>query len=82
MSPLPIPLVNTNGMLTSLSFWLQFAARPAGFRCPAFEDRIQSYCESPDPFCSNGDDPDTHQGYGFQFGKEALDFIVSKLVTN
>ncbi|KAK0623560.1 cutinase [Immersiella caudata] len=59
-----------------------FAARPADFECPEFDDRIQSYCESPDPFCSNGDDPDTHQGYGFQFGSDALDFIVSKLVAN
>ncbi|KAK0646614.1 catalytic core domain of acetyl xylan esterase [Cercophora newfieldiana] len=59
-----------------------FAARPADFKCPLFENRIQSYCDSPDPFCSNGNDPETHQQYGFKFGKDALDFIVSKLVAN
>ncbi|GAB1320630.1 Acetylxylan esterase [Madurella fahalii] len=57
-----------------------FAARPKDFRCPAFEDRIQTYCDSPDPFCSNGTDPDTHQGYGRVYGHQALAFIVSKLI--
>lgn len=59
-----------------------FAARPAGFKCAQFADRIQSYCDTPDPFCSNGNDAETHQQYGFKYGKEALDFIVSKLVAN
>ncbi|KAK3902364.1 Acetylxylan esterase 2 [Staphylotrichum tortipilum] len=56
-----------------------FAARPPGFSCPEFEDRIQSYCDAADPFCSDGDDPAVHQGYGQQFGQEALDFVVSKI---
>lgn len=59
-----------------------FAARPEDFLCPKFQNIIQSYCDSPDPFCSNGDDADTHQGYGKVFGKDALDFIVSKVVAN
>ncbi|KAK5664041.1 hypothetical protein OQA88_255 [Cercophora sp. LCS_1] len=59
-----------------------FAARPADFECPLFEERIQAYCDSPDPFCAKGDDPDTHQGYGFEYGRDALTFIVSKLVAN
>ncbi|KAK0711078.1 catalytic core domain of acetyl xylan esterase from Trichoderma Reesei [Lasiosphaeris hirsuta] len=59
-----------------------FAARPKGFRCRQFEDRIQSYCDSPDPFCSNGNDPVTHQGYGKEYGQDALEFILSKLVAN
>jgi len=58
----------------------QFAARPKGFACPLFENRIQAYCDSPDPFCSNGTDPDTHQGYGDVYGKQALLFILTKFM--
>ena len=61
---------------------VQFAARPPNFKCSLFENRIQAYCDSPDPFCAKGNDPDTHQGYGFEYGKEALDFIVGKVVAN
>ncbi|KAK3943019.1 Acetylxylan esterase At 0.90 angstrom resolution [Diplogelasinospora grovesii] len=57
-----------------------FAARPKGFRCPAFENRMQSYCDSPDPFCSNGTSIATHQGYGQEYGKQALAFILGKLL--
>ncbi|KAK1751761.1 cutinase [Echria macrotheca] len=59
-----------------------FAARPANFTCQLFQDRIRAYCDSPDPFCAKGNDPATHQGYGLEYGKDALDFIVSKLVAN
>ncbi|KAB5570189.1 acetylxylan esterase precursor [Coniochaeta sp. 2T2.1] len=57
-----------------------FAARPPGFRCPQFEDRMQSYCDSPDPFCSNGSSLATHQGYGSEYGEDALKFIVGKVI--
>ncbi|OIW33524.1 Acetylxylan esterase At 0.90 angstrom resolution [Coniochaeta ligniaria NRRL 30616] len=57
-----------------------FAARPTGFRCPQFEGRMQSYCDSPDPFCSNGSSFATHQGYGREYGGQALQFIVSKVI--
>ncbi|KAK3379435.1 cutinase-domain-containing protein [Lasiosphaeria ovina] len=59
-----------------------FAARPAGFKCPEFEKRLQAYCDSPDPFCSNGTDPATHQGYGREYGRDALIFVVSKMLTS
>ncbi|KAJ9154818.1 Acetylxylan esterase [Pleurostoma richardsiae] len=59
-----------------------FAARPVGFQCPAFSSRIQSYCDSPDPFCAKGDDAATHQGYPKVYGQQALDFIVSKFMVN
>lgn len=58
----------------------QFAARPPGFQCPQFESRMQSYCDSPDPFCSNGTSFATHQGYGKEYGEQALQFIVSKVI--
>ncbi|KAK3322516.1 cutinase-domain-containing protein [Apodospora peruviana] len=57
-----------------------FAARPKNFKCPAFQNIIQAYCDSPDPFCSNGTDTNTHQGYGKEYGREALLFIISKLI--
>ncbi|KAK4460340.1 Acetylxylan esterase 2 [Cladorrhinum samala] len=57
-----------------------FAARPKGFRCPLFEDRITSYCDAPDPFCSNGNDEIYHQAYGDVYAKDALAFILSKIM--
>ncbi|KAL7629141.1 hypothetical protein AAE478_000660 [Parahypoxylon ruwenzoriense] len=56
-----------------------FAARPVGFQCPAFEDIIQAYCDAEDPFCAKGNSSATHQGYGIEYGQEALEFVQSKL---
>lgn len=55
-----------------------FAARTAGFSCPS-GSKIQSYCDSADPYCCNGNDPNTHQGYGSEYGQAALTFVNSKL---
>ncbi|KIH92224.1 acetyl xylan esterase (Axe1) [Sporothrix brasiliensis 5110] len=57
-----------------------FAARPVGFQCPLYQARIQSYCDSPDPFCANGTDAAFHQGYGTRNGGDALQFIVGKVL--
>lgn len=57
----------------------QFAARPQGFECPAFAARIQSYCDSDDPFCAKGNDTEAHQAYGQRYGQEALKFVQKKL---
>lgn len=56
----------------------QFDARPAGFSCPNAA-KIQSYCDSADPYCCNGSDAATHQGYGSEYGQKALTFIKSKI---
>ncbi|KAJ4391096.1 hypothetical protein N0V93_004711 [Gnomoniopsis smithogilvyi] len=56
-----------------------FAARPVGFSCPLYEARMVSFCDSPDPFCSNGTDMATHQGYGREYGQQALQFVMSRL---
>jgi acetylxylan esterase len=59
---------------------LQFAARPAGFTCaPASTSIIQSYCDSQDPYCCNGNDANHHQQYVNLYGNQALAFIKSKL---
>ncbi|KIJ41431.1 carbohydrate-binding module family 1 protein [Sphaerobolus stellatus SS14] len=55
-----------------------FAPRPTGFQCPSAA-KIQSYCDAADPYCCNGDDANTHQGYGTEYGQAALTFINSKL---
>ncbi|CAG8956356.1 hypothetical protein HYFRA_00003737 [Hymenoscyphus fraxineus] len=55
-----------------------FAPRPAGFNCPSGAN-IQSYCDSADPFCCKGNDQATHQGYGKEYGQQALKFIQSKV---
>ncbi|KAJ8125421.1 hypothetical protein O1611_g8218 [Lasiodiplodia mahajangana] len=57
-----------------------FAARPSGFQCsPADPTIIQSYCDAADPYCCNGNDANTHQGYVTEYGSQALAFIQSKL---
>lgn len=59
---------------------LQFAARPSGFQCsPASPSIIQSYCDSTDPYCCNGNDANSHQQYVNKYGQQALAF-VKKLV--
>lgn len=55
-----------------------FDPRPAGFSCPS-ASKIKSYCDASDPYCCNGNNPATHQGYGQEYGQQALSFINSKL---
>ncbi|KAL1961999.1 hypothetical protein VTN77DRAFT_690 [Rasamsonia byssochlamydoides] len=55
-----------------------FDPRPAGFQCP-YASNIQSYCDASDPYCCNGNNPNTHQGYGSEYGQAALNFVNSKL---
>lgn len=57
---------------------MQFAPRPNGFSCPRASD-VQSYCDSADPYCCNGKDANTHQGYGREYGQDALRFVNGKL---
>ncbi|KAJ4368774.1 hypothetical protein N0V83_005856 [Neocucurbitaria cava] len=57
-----------------------FAARPSGYKCaPANPSIIQSYCDSADPYCCNGNDANAHQQYVNKYGSQALTFIKSKL---
>ncbi|KAK8079551.1 acetylxylan esterase precursor [Apiospora hydei] len=56
-----------------------FAARPEGFNCPDYADRIQSYCDADDPFCAKGNSTAAHQAYGQRYGPEALAFVERKL---
>ncbi|KNG50043.1 carbohydrate esterase family 5 protein [Stemphylium lycopersici] len=57
-----------------------FAARPSGFTCsPASSSIIQSYCDSQDPYCCNGNDANHHQQYVSIYGSQALSFIKSKI---
>lgn len=46
--------------------------------CPN-ASKIQSYCDSADPYCCTGNDANVHQGYGSEYGQQALAFIKSKL---
>ncbi|KAH8768507.1 carbohydrate esterase family 5 protein [Hyaloscypha finlandica] len=55
-----------------------FAPRPAGFSCPS-ASKIKSYCDASDPYCCNGSNAATHQGYGAEYGQQALAFVNSKL---
>jgi acetylxylan esterase len=57
---------------------IQFDARPAGFSCPS-ASKIKSYCDASDPYCCNGSNAATHQGYGAEYGSQALAFVKSKL---
>ncbi|KAL3426799.1 acetyl xylan esterase [Phlyctema vagabunda] len=55
-----------------------FDPRSTGFLCPS-ASIIQSYCDASDPYCSNGNNAATHQGYGTEYGQAALQFVKSKL---
>ncbi|OCL11611.1 carbohydrate esterase family 5 protein [Glonium stellatum] len=55
-----------------------FAPRPSGFQCP-YASNIQSYCDAADPYCCNGNNAQTHNGYGSEYGQAALKFVNSKL---
>ncbi|KFX87432.1 hypothetical protein V490_08252 [Pseudogymnoascus sp. VKM F-3557] len=55
-----------------------FDARPSGFSCPS-ASKIQSYCDSTDPYCCNGSNDATHNGYGAEYGTQAIQFVQSKL---
>lgn len=57
---------------------MQFAPRPTGFQCP-FASNIQSYCDAADPYCCNGNDANTHQGYATEYGAVALTFVKNKV---
>nr|CDP32453.1 Putative Carbohydrate Esterase Family 5 [Podospora anserina S mat+] len=57
-----------------------FAARPEGFSCPVFDDRMVSFCDEGDPFCSDGEDEEVHGGYGEVYGGEALGFVVERVL--
>ncbi|TKA73707.1 hypothetical protein B0A55_05476 [Friedmanniomyces simplex] len=56
-----------------------FAARPAPITCGKYESLIQSYCDATDPYCSNGNNPATHNGYQQEYGAAALKFVKTKL---
>ena len=67
-------------MLPGINGRHQFAARPSGYKCsPANPSIIQSYCDSTDPYCCNGNDANSHQQYVNKYGQQALAFI-KKLV--
>ncbi|KAJ7767963.1 catalytic core domain of acetyl xylan esterase [Mycena maculata] len=55
-----------------------FAPRPAGFVCP-YASNIQSYCDASDPYCCNGDNAATHEGYATEYGAVALAFVEEKV---
>ncbi|KAK3116662.1 hypothetical protein LTR53_002709 [Teratosphaeriaceae sp. CCFEE 6253] len=55
-----------------------FDARSSSFVCSG-ASRIQSYCDSADPYCCTGSDANVHQGYGAEYGQDALRFIKGKL---
>lgn len=57
---------------------LQFAPRPQGFVCPS-EDKVQLYCDSPDPYCCNGNDANHHQQYGNLYMDQILEFVNARL---
>ncbi|KAL2185726.1 carbohydrate esterase family 5 protein [Thermothelomyces heterothallicus CBS 203.75] len=57
-----------------------FAARPRGYVCGSNSaSKIQSYCDSTDPYCCTGNDANSHQQYGNKYGQQALDFVKARL---
>ncbi|THV48732.1 hypothetical protein BGAL_0231g00150 [Botrytis galanthina] len=58
-----------------------FAPRPSGFSCPS-ASKIKSYCDAADPYCCTGSDANTHQGYGTEYGQQALTFVNAQLASS
>ncbi|KAK0261335.1 hypothetical protein B0A54_03502 [Friedmanniomyces endolithicus] len=56
-----------------------FAARPSAITCGKYQYDTQSYCDATDPYCSNGNNPATHNGYQQEYGAAALKFVKTKL---
>ncbi|KIH91129.1 acetyl xylan esterase (Axe1) [Sporothrix brasiliensis 5110] len=57
-----------------------FSARQSGFQCsPGSPSIIQSYCDSQDPYCCNGNDANHHQQYVSIYGQKAAAFIQKLL---
>ncbi|CAK7212499.1 hypothetical protein SCUCBS95973_001483 [Sporothrix curviconia] len=57
-----------------------FAARASGFKCsPGDPSIIQSYCDSADPYCCNGNDANAHQQYVNKYGTQAAAFVQKLL---
>ncbi|TEY57667.1 hypothetical protein BOTCAL_0209g00060 [Botryotinia calthae] len=50
-----------------------FAPRPSGFSCPS---------DAADPYCCKGSDANTHQGYGTEYGQQALTFVNAQLASS
>lgn len=65
------------GLLTNL-YLQKFAARPQGYTCSS-GSKIQSYCDSPDPYCCQGNDASAHGAYVNVYGQSAISFIEAKL---
>jgi len=48
--------------------------------CDPYSDRMRSWCDRYDPYCSlQGDDPTVHYQYFDKYGVNAADFIISKV---
>ncbi|KAI7269891.1 acetylxylan esterase precursor [Hortaea werneckii] len=56
-----------------------FDPRPSGFSCSTYQSRIRSYCDASDPYCCNGNNAQTHNGYGGEYGQNALSFVRARL---
>nr|OQO14599.1 Acetylxylan esterase 2 [Rachicladosporium sp. CCFEE 5018]OQO22420.1 Acetylxylan esterase 2 [Rachicladosporium sp. CCFEE 5018] len=56
-----------------------FSSRPSGQTCGNYNSKIQSYCDAADPYCCNGNNAATHNGYASEYGSKALTFVNSKL---
>lgn len=47
--------------------------------CGNYNSKIKSYCDAADPYCCNGSNAATHQGYASEYGSQALSFVNSLL---
>ncbi|KAM0272546.1 hypothetical protein ACHAQH_008682 [Verticillium albo-atrum] len=59
-----------------------FAAREQGFVCATYAERIQSYCDERDPYCSQGSSDLTHQNYAYMYGSSALNFVKARVMAD
>ena len=52
---------------------------PRNGTCDKYASKIQSYCDTGDPFCSGGKNLTVHVGYVKEYGAAAMNFTDMKM---
>ncbi|PLB44158.1 cutinase [Aspergillus steynii IBT 23096] len=80
-----VVLMGDPGHEPGVSFDVGTSTKPGLFHrftdieCPGYSDKIQSYCDSNDPFCDRGLNQNVHNGYIKEYGDQAVKFVVAKV---
>jgi len=65
--------------VTADPIWKLFPRNPE-ISCDAMADRIMSFCDMGDPFCSGGAEIQVHLTYTQRYNEQANEFVMMKLM--